>query len=215
LSFFIKKIINSFFVLLGVIAIVFFLFFVILPADPARLTMGQRSDAKSIANIRKELYLDKPLPKQFALYLNDLSPIAIHEKSDEAREKYHYTSLFSVGDSSCLAWKAPYLRRSYQTKKEVNSMLLEAFPGTLVLASLSIFFASILGIFLGAIAALKKNTWMDTAAIFTSILGISAPSFFAGILIAYIFGFLLHDFTGLSSFLLCGITTHIQVDILY
>ena len=196
--FLIKKIINSFFVLLGVIAIVFFLFFVILPADPARLTMGQRSDAKSIANIRKELYLDKPLPQQFLLYLNDLSPIAIHEKSDEAREKYNYTSLISVSDKNNLVLKSPYLRRSYQTKKEVNEMLLDAFPGTLILASLSILIASIIGIFLGTIAALKQNTWLDTSVIFSSILGISVPSFFAGILMAYIFGFLLKDYTGLS-----------------
>ena len=196
--FLIKKIINSFFVLLGVIAIVFFLFFVILPADPARLTMGQRSDAKSIANIRKELYLDKPLPQQFLLYLNDLSPIAIHEKSDEAREKYNYTSLISVSDKNNLVLKSPYLRRSYQTKKEVNEMLIDAFPGTLILASLSILIASIIGIFLGTIAALKQNTWLDTSVIFSSILGISVPSFFAGILMAYIFGFLLKDYTGLS-----------------
>ena len=196
--FLIKKIINSFFVLLGVIAIVFFLFFVILPADPARLTMGQRSDAKSIANIRKELYLDKPLPQQFLLYLNDLSPIALHEKSDEAREKYNYTSLISVSDKNNLVLKSPYLRRSYQTKKEVNEMLIDAFPGTLILASLSILIASIIGIFLGTIAALKQNTWLDTSVIFSSILGISVPSFFAGILMAYIFGFLLKDYTGLS-----------------
>lgn len=186
------------FVLLGVITIVFVLFFVILPADPARLTMGQRSDAKSLANIRKELYLDKPLHVQFALYLNDLSPLAIHERTDDAQKKYDYTPLFTINKTSALVWKAPYLRRSYQTKKEVNSMLLDAFPGTLILASLSILLASILGIFLGTMAALKPHTWVDTTAVFTSIIGISAPSFFAGILMAYVFGFLLKDYTGLS-----------------
>jgi len=197
-NFFIKKIVNSLFVLLGVISIVFVLFFVILPADPARLTMGQRSDAKSIANIRRELYLDQPLYKQFALYLNDLSPISFHELSDEAKEKYHYHTMMSIGHQNALVWKSPYLRRSYQTKKDVNDMLLESFPGTLILASLSILLASVLGIFLGTIAALKQHTWLDTSAIFTSILGISVPSFFAGILMAYIFGFLLKDYTGLS-----------------
>ncbi len=172
------------------------LFFVLLPADPARLTMGQRSDPKSIANIRKELYLDKPLPIQFALYLNDLSPIAIHKKDEQ--EKYKYSTLFNVGKEENLVFKTPYLRRSYQTKKDVSAMLLDTFPGTMILASLSILLASILGIFLGTMAALKQNTWVDTSAIFTSVLGISAPSFFAGILIAYVFGFLLHQYTGLS-----------------
>ena len=195
-SFLLKKIINSFFVLFGVVTIVFILFFVLLPADPARLTMGQRSDAKSLANTRKELNLDKPLPTQFLLYLNDLSPIAVHKISEQ--EKYHFSSLIKMGDSSVLTFKTPYLRRSYQTKKEVSTMLVDAFPGTFILAFLSILVATILGIFLGTLAALKQNTWVDTTAIFTSVLGISAPSFFAGILIAYFFGFLLKDYTGLS-----------------
>ena len=174
----------------------FILFFVLLPADPARLTMGQRSDAKSLANTRKELNLDKPLPTQFLLYLNDLTPLAVHKLSEQ--EKYDFSPLFKMGDSSVLAIKTPYLRRSYQTKKEVSAMLVDAFPGTFILAFLSIIVATILGIFLGTIAALKQNTWVDTTAIFTSVLGISAPSFFAGILIAYFFGFLLKDYTGLS-----------------
>ncbi len=160
--------------------------------------MGQRSDAKSIANIRKELFLDKPLPVQFALYLNDLSPLALHENTTEAKEKYGYHTLFSVSGSRALVWKAPYLRRSYQTKKDVGAMLLEAFPGTLILASLSIFLASVLGIFLGTLAAIKQHSWLDTSVLFSSILGISVPSFFAGILMAYVFGFLLKDYTGLS-----------------
>ncbi|WP_431218088.1 hypothetical protein ACQ86N_19985 [Puia sp. P3] len=38
---------------------------------------------------------------------------------------------------------------------------------------------------------------MDTSAIFVSVLGISAPSFFMGIVIAYLFGFVLSSWTGL------------------
>jgi peptide/nickel transport system permease protein len=44
----------------------------------------------------------------------------------------------------------------------------------------------------------KQNTWMDTSAVFTSVLGISAPSFFIGIIFAYLFGFVLSDYTGLN-----------------
>jgi peptide/nickel transport system permease protein len=190
--------VNSLFVLLGVISIVFFLFFVILPADPARLSMGQRSDPKSIASIRKDLYLDRPLPEQFARYLNDLSPIAIHNRSNEAKEKYHYKRLLNISPNQCLAIKAPYLRRSYQTKKDVAIMLTEAFPGTLILASLAILIATVFGIFLGALAAMKQHTWIDSSALMSSILGISTPSFFAAILMAYVFGFLLKPYTGLS-----------------
>lgn len=198
LPFLFRKLLHGVLVLFGVILIVFLLFFVLLPADPARLTMGQRSDAKTLENTRKELYLDQPLPKQFLLYLNDLSPLALHGDSLAAREKYQYLKLFPVNSGQALVFKAPYLRRSYQTKKEVNAMLWEAFPGTLILATCSILVAAVLGIFLGTIAALKQNTWMDSSIIFGSVLGISAPSFFAGILIAYLFGFLWSEYTGLS-----------------
>ena len=195
-QFLLKKILNSVLVLLGVVTLVFFLFFVLLPADPARLTMGQRSDAKTIENVRKELYLDKPLPTQFSLYINDLSPIGIHNESD--KEKYEFSSIANLGSEKMLAFKKPYLRRSYQSKIKVWDLLMDAFPGTLILAILSIIIATVVGIGLGILAAVKHNTWMDTSAIFTSVLGISAPSFFAGILIAYLFGFLLSDYTGLS-----------------
>jgi peptide/nickel transport system permease protein len=195
--FFIKKIGQSISILFGVVTIVFFLFFVILPADPARLSLGQRNDAKTLANTRKELYLDKPLPVQYGLYLNDLSPISFYMHDSSNQAKYNYHVIAPIG-SNAIVWKAPYLRRSYQTKKEVGSMLLDAFPGTLILALCSILLASILGILLGVVSALHKGTWIDTSAMLASIVGISAPSFFIGIIIAYVFGFLLSDYTHLQ-----------------
>jgi peptide/nickel transport system permease protein len=93
--------------------------------------------------------------------------------------------------------KWPYLRRSYQTKKDVWEILMEALPGTIILAISAMIIATVLGVLLGVIAAVKKDSWMDTSAIFVSVLGISAPSFFMGIVIAYLFGFVLSDYTGL------------------
>jgi peptide/nickel transport system permease protein len=49
---------------------------------------------------------------------------------------------------------------------------------------------------LGVLAAVKKDSWMDTTAVFSSVLGISAPSFF-WIIIAYLFGFVASHYTGL------------------
>jgi peptide/nickel transport system permease protein len=184
-------------VLAGVVVVVFFLFN-ILPADPARMTQGQRSDVQSLEAVRKEFGLDKPIPVQFLYYIDDLSPIAIHEIGDVAQAKYHYLKLFNIGNERALVIKMPYLRRSYQTKREVASILSETVPNTLILASTSMIFATILGIFLGVLAAVYKDTWIDQSAIAGSILGISAPSFFAGIIIAWLFGFLLSDYTGLN-----------------
>jgi peptide/nickel transport system permease protein len=80
----------------------------------------------------------------------------------------------------------------------VWDVLTEALPGTIILAMAAMVIAIIAGIPLGVLAAVKKNTWMDTSSIFVSVLGISAPSFFMGIVIAYIFGFVLSEYTGLN-----------------
>jgi ABC-type dipeptide/oligopeptide/nickel transport system permease component len=192
LKFIIKKIFYGILVLIGVVVLVFILFQGF--GDPARLVMGQTGDSTTQANIRKELYLDQPKWKQFVFYLNDVSPIAIHSKEDI--EKKQLTGFF-VGGKNKLAFKLPYLRKSYQTKKSVSSVLMEALPGTLLLAITAMFIAIVIGIPLGVIAAVRQNTWMDTTAVFSSIVGISAPSFFMGIIIAYVFGFVLSDYTGL------------------
>lgn len=179
-------------VMFGVVVLVFFLFQGF--GDPARLTMGQTGDAATIENIRRELHLDQPLHRQFLFYLQDVSPLAVHTSQD-VRDK-NLTGIF-VGDEVKVGVKLPYLGRSYQTRRPVWDVLMEALPGTMLLAFAAIVIAIALGIPLGVLAAVKKNTWMDTTAIFTSILGISAPSFFMGIVIAYVFGFVLSDYTGL------------------
>jgi peptide/nickel transport system permease protein len=187
-----RKLFYGLLVMLGVVVVVFFLFQGF--GDPSRLIIGQRADASTQENIRRELYLDQPKWKQFVLYLNDVSPVAVHSKEEIGQKKLK--GLFIGGDTK-LAVKLPYLRRSYQTKKDVWEILMEVLPGTLILALAAMVFATVVGIFLGVVAAVKKDTWMDTSAIFTSILGISAPSFFMGIIIAYLLGFVLSKYTGL------------------
>lgn len=191
--FIIKKFLYGLLVLLGVVIIVFTLFLGF--GDPERMTLGQTGDKKTIENIRKEMYLDQPKWKQFVMYLNDVSPLSIHTK--EAITNNQLKGIFIGGDTK-LGLKTPYLRRSYQTKKLVTEVLLEALPGTMILALAAMLIATVAGIALGVLAAVKKGTWMDTSAIFTSILGISAPSFFMGIVLAYLFGFVLNRYTGLS-----------------
>ena len=192
LKFITRKFLYGLLVLLGVIILVFFLFQGF--GDATTLVAGQTSDSATQANIRKELHLDEPVLKQFVYYLNDVSPISIHSKEEISKNKLKG---FFIGGDKKIGLKIPYLRKSYQSKRDVWSMLMQALPGTLILAIAAMFVATLIGIPLGVLAAVKQNTWWDTSAIFSSILGISAPSFFMGIIIAYIFGFLLSDWTGL------------------
>lgn len=191
-------------VMFGVISLVFFLF-TILPSDPARMMMGQRSDLQTEAAIRKEMGLDLPIGIQYLAYLNDLSPISWHKTKDVDSffylndNNYDYFKICSFQKSS-LVLKKPYLRRSYQSKRLVSEILTEAFPKTAVLALFSIFISIVIGIIIGILCAVFKDTWFDKVALFFSVLGMSVPSFFAAILFAWVFAFLLSDYTGLSMF---------------
>jgi ABC-type dipeptide/oligopeptide/nickel transport system permease component len=192
LQYILKKLAYGVLVLIGVTILVFILFQGF--GDPSRLVMGQTGNAATQEAIRKELYLDQPKWKQFVYYLNDVSPISFYKKEDISKKELKG---FFIGGETKLAIKLPYLRKSYQTKGSVGTMLMEALPGTLILAFAAMFIAVCIGIPLGVAAAVKHNTWVDTSAVFSSIIGISAPSFFMGIIIAYVFGFLLTSYTGL------------------
>ena len=189
-------------VLLGVVIIIFFLF-TILPADPARMMLGQRADSSSVAIINKDLGIDQSISIQFLMYINDLSPLSIHSMNQSSRfyaDQSKYKTFFPVFHfgKKVLAFKKPYLRRSYQSKKNVDEILSEKFPDTVVLALASIFFASFFGIILGILAAIRKNTFWDRIIMTISLSGVSIPSFFAAIIVAWFFGFVLSKYTGLN-----------------
>jgi peptide/nickel transport system permease protein len=168
------------------------------------MMLGQRADEESIRVINKDLGLDLPLFTQYSMYLNDLSPISIHETEDEehylylSEEKYEkYIPLFHT-DNKTVILKPPYLRRSYQTKRYVSEIILRALPQTALLAIVSMLLATFLGIFLGVIAAIKKDSFIDRFSLFIATLGMSLPSFFAAILIGWILAYLLAPYTGLN-----------------
>lgn len=200
-----KRLLYGLLVILGVVVLVFFLFN-ILPGDPARMMLGQRADAESIEIINRDLGRDKPVALQFVNYLNDLMPLSLHNNSDSTSyfyldaEKYApYGRICTIG-STTLVVKMPYLRRSYQSKRKVGEIIATAFPQTALLAVVAMGFALLVGIIVGVFCALYKDSWFDKLALFVATLGMSLPSFFAAILIAYFFAYVLADVTHLNMF---------------
>lgn len=179
-AYILKKTAYGLLVMLGVVSLIFVLFN-ILPGDPARMMLGQNADQESIDLLHKELGLDKPLGIRYLRYLNDLSPVGVDHEGN-------------------FGFKLPELGRSYQSDRSVSSILVEAFPNTILLALVSITMAFVLGVLFGSVAAIYKDTWIEKAILLITSLGMSLPSFFAAILIAWIFAFLLAEYTGLSMF---------------
>jgi peptide/nickel transport system permease protein len=204
LKFILKRLFSGILVLLGIVVVIFFLFN-ILPGDPARMMLGQRADSLSISIINKDLGRDQSLSRQFFMYLNDLSPLSIHNKVNKesfiylAKDKYpNAQKLFQIGNEKVLVLKFPYLRRSYQTNRKVSDIIFEALPETALLAVVSMLIASLLGVFIGIIAALNKGNFIDNICLVLTVFGMAGPSFFVGIIIAWIFGYVLTQYTGLN-----------------
>ncbi len=202
-AYIVRKLLYGILVLWGVATLVFFLF-TIVPGDPVRMMLGQRADEKDVQAIREELGLNQNIGKQYLDYLNDLSFISFYKNySSNCNDAQQYASnvsglkVMTIGETSVVL-KAPYLRYSYQSKRPVGAILSEAFPNTLILAFVSITFAFIIGVLLGVLTAVVNSNFLNRLTLFVTTIGMSLPSFFAAILIAWLLGFVLHDVTGLE-----------------
>lgn len=198
-SYIVRKLLYGIAVLWGVATLVFFLFN-ILPGDPAQMMLGQRADEASVNAIREEYGLNQSLGEQYIDYLNDLLPVSFYDVSEgnQKLEKIgRYAKIATLG-SMAVVLKTPYLRMSYQSKRKVSDVLGEAFPNTLLLAAVSISIAMILGLVIGVLTAVVNTKFVNKLTLFVTTIGMSLPSFFAAILMAWVFGFLLEEVTGLS-----------------
>lgn len=188
--------------LFGVVTVIFFLF-TVLPGDPARMMLDQNENSEQLAIIKKKYGFDQPISKQYLYYLNDLSIISFHSTNADdytylSEGKYTAAKLFTIGNTTTVL-KTPYLRESFQKSgKKVTQVIGDTLPNTIVLATFAIIIAIVIGIFLGIVSALYKDTWLDRTIALVSTLGMSLPSFFAAILFAWVFGFLLHKFSHLE-----------------
>jgi peptide/nickel transport system permease protein len=113
-------------------------------------------------------------------------------------DKYSGIKLLNLSTGG-LYLKYPYLRTSFQRQDQnVIDIIKQTLPNTAILAISSIIVALLIGIFLGIISALQKDTWIDKGIQVLSTLGMSLPSFFSAILAAWLFGFVLQEYTGLN-----------------
>src|SRR5579862_3154491 len=144
--------------LIGVI-IVTFLLTRVLPGDPAVYFAGPAATLESIADIRKSLGLDKPLPEQFVVYVNDLA----HGN----------------------------LGNSLATGQPVMAEIASRLPASAELTLFGLIISMVIDIPLGILAAVKQGSWIDHTCRVVATAGVSLPVFFTGLLLVYVFYFLL------------------------
>jgi ABC-type dipeptide/oligopeptide/nickel transport system permease component len=93
------------------------------------------------------------------------------------QQYFGYVSLLLTGE----------MGRSYYTNRKVLAEITAKLPNTLKLAAGAMCLAVPLGILLGLISALKKNTAADRMITFFSVAGVSVPVFWSGLVLMLLF----------------------------
>lgn len=79
------------------------------------------------------------------------------------------------------------LGKSFITRRSVKQSILDAFPHTLALALLAVIIQTVIGIPIGLISAVKQKTFLDRFVMVSAIGGVSAPNFWVGMIVLYVF----------------------------
>jgi peptide/nickel transport system permease protein len=141
-------------ILLGV-SILVFLWIRALPGSPAESLLGERATPETVAVIRHQYGLDKPIYEQYWAYLKQTVS----------------------GD----------LGYSIASRRLITTELQERFPSTVELALSAMVFAIGLGIPLGFVAAKRYGGVVDHSSLVFSLVGVSTPIFFLGLVLKYVF----------------------------
>lgn len=155
----IKRFLTVIPVLLGVSLLVFG-FIRLIPGDPALTMLGERATADSIARVRTQLGLDKPIYEQYLIFAGN----ALR------------------GD----------LGRSILRQEPVTQEIIRRFPATIELALGAILIAMLVGIPVGVLSAVRRNSWIDTFGMLLALTGVSMPIFWLGIMLSFLFAVYFH-----------------------
>lgn len=86
--------------------------------------------------------------------------------------------IFSIQlGSAAVGIKSPNLRQSWKSKRPVVEILADALPNTLLLAVVSILFAMIAGVVVGALVAMADSQLLNKLVLIITVFGMSLPSF--------------------------------------
>jgi peptide/nickel transport system permease protein len=123
----------------------------LMPGDPALVLAGEERDPAVLAQIRAELWLDRPLPIQY----------------------FHWIGNVLQGD----------LGFSWRIRQPVLQLIETKLPVTAQLGLMAFVIAVCIGVPLGVLSAVKKNTVWDYLANGIGLAGLSTPNFWLGIML--------------------------------
>ena len=154
IAFVIRRILQSFLVMLVVALLGFTMFRFV--GDPVTQMVGQDTPLEDRARLRQELGLNDPIYMQFGRFV-------------VATMRGEFGLSYSIG-------------------RPVNKLFAERLPATLELSLVAALFSLIVGIPMGVYTGLYPQRWLSKVFLTVSLVGISLPTFFIGILLILLFG---------------------------
>lgn len=157
---------------LGLVPVLFgisFLVFLMLrlvPGDPAVIILGERATPQQLAVLRAQLGLDKALFLDFS-----------GERGLFDTQYVSFITRLLRGD----------LGRSIIRRTDVTTELRNRFPATIELALAALLIAVVVGVSIGALAATRRASLVDTGSMLLALGGVSIPIFWLGLMMQYLF----------------------------
>lgn len=146
---------------LWLVTLVVFFVLRLLPGDPLTIFLGQSATS---GNVTAE----------------QLAKLRIEYGLDKPLVVQYLTWLFGIFRGN--------LGQSIHYHEQVSTLMLERFPITLHIGLVAFVLEAVIGILLGLVAAVRRGTWIDTAATATANLLVTLPQFWLGLLLMYFFG---------------------------
>ena len=169
-----RRIISVIPTLIGV-TFVIFMFQRLIPGDPAIAMLGEHATDESIERIREQFGLNQPV-------FLDRDALAEGDISGFFDSQYiRYMSRLGQLD----------LGNSIHRRIPVMETLLLRFPATVELSLLSMIIAVSIGVPVGIISASRRNSFIDSISMVGSLIGVSMPIFWLGIMEIMLFAVML------------------------
>ncbi len=160
-----RRILWALFVVVAVVTFVFGLMFAV--GDPAAATLGPNARAEQLSDFRHRYGMDLPLHEQYFSYVG-VGP-CVRRTSPSFEEGRGHCGLLQ-GDFG----------ESYGHNEPVIEVIGHRLPRTLLLSGMALFFELFFGLLVGIVAALRKQSWLDSGVMALAFLGISLPTFVTG-----------------------------------
>src|ERR671919_1181931 len=142
----------------------FLIFYKLPPGDPARIAAGRRTSPDILAQARRNLGLDKPWYVQYGRFAKGLIPC-------------------------CDLFLNEQVYFSYNNFVPVKEEVFKRLPVTVVLAVGASVVGVLIGLPIGVMSAIKPRAARDRAGMLFALFGVSAPVFWLGYVMLYIFWF--------------------------